>query len=85
MSNVIASRSDSLPSVSLAKLVMVRGFVPLYAGHAEIGETVARYLLTHYVTVCEGFSYATAEPRLVTALHAWFDAQLMDHGANAHR
>jgi type IV secretion system protein VirB8 len=35
--------------------------VPMYAGHAEIGETVARYLLTHYVTVCEGFSYATAE------------------------
>jgi type IV secretion system protein VirB8 len=35
--------------------------VPLYAGHAEIGETVARYLLTHYVTVCEGFSFATAE------------------------
>jgi type IV secretion system protein VirB8 len=35
--------------------------VPMYAGHAEIGETVARYLLSHYVTVCEGFSYATAE------------------------
>jgi type IV secretion system protein VirB8 len=35
--------------------------VPMYAGRAEIGETVARYLLTHYVTVCEGFSYATAE------------------------
>lgn len=35
--------------------------VPMYAGHAEIGETVARYLLTHYVTVCEGFAYATAE------------------------
>jgi len=35
--------------------------VPMYAGHAEIGETVARYLLTHYVTVCEGFSYASAE------------------------
>jgi type IV secretion system protein VirB8 len=35
--------------------------VPMYAGHAEIGETIARYLLTHYVTVCEGFSYATAE------------------------
>lgn len=35
--------------------------VPMYAGHAEIGETVARYLLTHYVTICEGFSFATAE------------------------
>lgn len=35
--------------------------VPMYAGHAEIGETVARYLLSHYVTVCEGFSYASAE------------------------
>ena len=35
--------------------------VPMYVGHAEMGETVARYLLTHYVTVCEGFSYSTAE------------------------
>jgi type IV secretion system protein VirB8 len=35
--------------------------VPMYAGHAEISETVARYLLTHYITVCEGFAYATAE------------------------
>jgi type IV secretion system protein VirB8 len=35
--------------------------VPMYAGHAEIGESVARYLLSHYVTTCEGFSYATAE------------------------
>jgi type IV secretion system protein VirB8 len=35
--------------------------VPMYAGHAEMGETVARYLLTHYVTVCEGFSYSTAK------------------------
>jgi type IV secretion system protein VirB8 len=35
--------------------------VPMYAGGADIGETVARYLLTHYVTVCEGFSFATAE------------------------
>lgn len=29
-------------------------------------------------------SYTTAEPGLVIALHDWFDAQLMDHGANAH-
>jgi type IV secretion system protein VirB8 len=35
--------------------------VPMYAGHAEMGETVARFLLTHYVTICEGFSFATAE------------------------
>jgi type IV secretion system protein VirB8 len=35
--------------------------VPTYEGHAAMGETVARYLLTHYVTVCEGFSFATAE------------------------
>jgi type IV secretion system protein VirB8 len=35
--------------------------VPMYAGHAEIAESVARYLLTHYVSVCERFSFATAE------------------------
>jgi type IV secretion system protein VirB8 len=35
--------------------------VPMYPGSADIGETAARYLLTHYVTTCEGFSYATAK------------------------
>jgi type IV secretion system protein VirB8 len=35
--------------------------VPAYEGHAELGETVARFLLTHYVTLCEGFNYSTAE------------------------
>ena len=28
-------------------------------------------------------TYATPEPRLVIALHAWFDAQLSDHGKDA--
>jgi type IV secretion system protein VirB8 len=35
--------------------------VPIYTGQAEIGETVTRYLLTHYVTECEGFDINTAE------------------------
>jgi type IV secretion system protein VirB8 len=35
--------------------------VPVYAGKSDLSETVTRYLLTHYVTVCERFSYATAE------------------------
>ena len=35
--------------------------VPVYAGHAEPAEIVTRYLLTHYVTVCERFNFATAE------------------------
>jgi hypothetical protein len=28
-------------------------------------------------------TYRTADPALVSALHAWFDAQLSDHGADA--
>jgi hypothetical protein len=28
-------------------------------------------------------AYRTADPRLVSALHAWFDAQLADHGKDA--
>ena len=28
-------------------------------------------------------TYRTADPKLVEALHAWFDAQLHDHGADA--
>jgi len=35
--------------------------VPQYTGHAEVAEAVTRYLLTHYVTVCERFNFATAE------------------------
>jgi type IV secretion system protein VirB8 len=35
--------------------------VPVYAGHASMPEAVTRYLLTHYVMVCERFNYSTAE------------------------
>jgi type IV secretion system protein VirB8 len=35
--------------------------VPQYAGTTEVPETVTRYLLRHYVDVCERFSWATAE------------------------
>lgn len=35
--------------------------VPAYEGNAPLSETVTRYLLTHYVQVCERFNFATAE------------------------
>ena len=35
--------------------------VPEYTGHVEAAEAITRYLLTHYVTVCERFNFATAE------------------------
>jgi type IV secretion system protein VirB8 len=35
--------------------------VPVYAGSAEMPEVFTRYLLTHYVTVCERFNFSTAE------------------------
>lgn len=35
--------------------------VPVYTGHAALGEAVARYFLTHYITVCQRFDYAFAE------------------------
>jgi type IV secretion system protein VirB8 len=35
--------------------------VPVYAGGATPGETVTRYFLSHYLTVCERFNFATAE------------------------
>ena len=38
--------------------------VPLYTGHATLGEAVTRYFLTHYITVCERFDYAMARERL---------------------
>ena len=35
--------------------------VPQYAGSVPISESVTRYLLSHYVQVCERFNFATAE------------------------
>jgi type IV secretion system protein VirB8 len=35
--------------------------VPVYTAHAQAEQTVTRYFLTHYVTVCERFNFATAE------------------------
>ena len=35
--------------------------VPVYVGHEAMPETVSRYFLTHYVTVCERFNFPTAE------------------------
>lgn len=35
--------------------------VPLYVGGANADQTVTRYFLTHYITICERFNFATAE------------------------
>ena len=35
--------------------------VPVYAGRAELAQTVTRYFIAHYISVCERFNYATAE------------------------
>jgi type IV secretion system protein VirB8 len=35
--------------------------VPLYAGETAMPETVSRYFLSHYITVCERFNFSTAE------------------------
>jgi len=35
--------------------------VPVYTGRSGIPEAVTRYLLTHYVIVCERFNFSTAE------------------------
>ncbi|MDE2262447.1 MAG: type IV secretion system protein [Gammaproteobacteria bacterium] len=35
--------------------------VPLYSGHASLGQAVSRYFLAHYITVCEGFDYSLAQ------------------------
>jgi type IV secretion system protein VirB8 len=35
--------------------------VPVYAGKAALEQTVTRYFLAHYISVCERFNFATAE------------------------
>jgi type IV secretion system protein VirB8 len=39
----------------------VADVVPVYAGNTPLPETVTRYFLNHYITVCERFDFATAE------------------------
>jgi hypothetical protein len=54
------------------------GVAELSAGYADITVT--------YTEVPSGaqLTYTTNEAELVTAVHAWFDRQVMDHGADAH-
>jgi len=35
--------------------------VPQYTGTSQVSETITRYLLRHYVDVCERFNWSTAE------------------------
>jgi len=35
--------------------------VPVYTGHVRMEDTVTRYFLSHYVSVCERFNFSTAE------------------------
>lgn len=35
--------------------------VPVYSGDAGADQSVTRYFLTHYITICERFNFATAE------------------------
>lgn len=53
------------------------GLAALRAGASSIA--------VRYADVANGgrITYTTSDPALVTALHAWFDAQVSDHGAHA--
>jgi hypothetical protein len=44
-----------------------------------------RRIRIRYMDVPAGgrIRYSSGDPSLVRALHVWFDAQLMDHGAHA--
>jgi type IV secretion system protein VirB8 len=70
--------------------------VPVYSGHAALGEAVTRYFLTHYITVCERFDYAMAEsdyqecgafnsPRLNQALYARWNRANPSSPLNLHK
>lgn len=54
-------------------------------GLVELEAAKAGQLAIEYREVEGGaeLSYRTADPKLVEALHAWFEAQLHDHGADA--
>lgn len=70
--------------------------VPVYTGHASLGEAVTRYFLTHYIGVCERFDYAMAasdyeecgafnSARLNQALYAQWNRANPSSPLNVHR
>jgi type IV secretion system protein VirB8 len=70
--------------------------VPVYTGKAPLDETVTRYFLAHYISVCERFDYAMAESdyeecsafnsaRLNQARYAKWDRANPSSPLNVHR
>lgn len=70
--------------------------VPVYSGHASLGESVSRYLLAHYISVCERFDSAMAQSdyeecgafnsaRLNQALYAKWNRANPSSPLNVHR
>jgi hypothetical protein len=53
------------------------GVAELSAGHQRIAVTYAELPAGAHLT------YTTTDADLVNAIHAWFDRQVMDHGAHA--
>ncbi|MGZ4689888.1 MAG: aspartate carbamoyltransferase [Acidimicrobiia bacterium] len=53
-------------------------------GLDQLRRHAARVRVEYSSVARGGHTYQTADPILVGALHEWFDAQLMDHGTNAH-
>jgi hypothetical protein len=53
-------------------------------GLAALRTGAARITVTYQDIAAGGqITYGTADPALTTALHAWFDAQVSDHGKHA--
>jgi hypothetical protein len=53
-------------------------------GLAALREGAGRVSVAYQDTPAGGqITYTTGDPALVTALHAWFDAQVSDHGQHA--
>jgi hypothetical protein len=53
-------------------------------GLAELRAGADRITITYQDIAAGGrITYSTDDPTLATALHAWFDAQVSDHGQHA--
>jgi hypothetical protein len=57
---------------------------PQMPGLSELSNGYRR-ISTDYTDLADGarITYTSDDPKLVKALHAWFDAQVSDHGAHA--
>jgi hypothetical protein len=89
---VVAKSADNTPQIEMIRAHLTRRFLRAgsrawrrYAGACGIASGKGWRTKTRYHDIRSGAEaeYFSDNPKIITAVHDWFDAQLADHGADA--